>query len=53
MEFFGEANKQTASFGVGEFNSTLGLDGFIKSVDDALYLAKDNGRNRVEKVIVK
>jgi len=45
---FGEVGIKTASFGVGEYKGKLTLNNFIKSIDDALYRAKDNGRNRVE-----
>lgn len=45
---FDEAKTITASFGVGEYRKDMQLNGFIKSVDDALYTAKENGRNRVE-----
>lgn len=38
----------TASFGVTEFVSQDDRDQLLKRVDDALYLAKDRGRNRVE-----
>jgi len=39
----------TASFGVAEFNpSEVSFYGFLARADAALYLAKGNGRNRVE-----
>ncbi len=42
----------TASFGVAYFDSLAAsdLDGVVKAVDEALYLAKAKGRNRVEVV---
>lgn len=46
---FGEAKGLTASFGVGEYDTNLLLKDFLKNVDHALYQAKENGRNRVEK----
>jgi len=39
---------ETASFGVSEFEEGDDIDSFINRADNALYLAKDNGRNRVE-----
>jgi len=38
----------TMSFGVAEFSSTDTIETLIKRADDALYLAKEQGRNRVE-----
>ncbi len=37
----------TASFGVTQFNSSDNIDSFLKRVDQALYQAKQNGRNTV------
>lgn len=37
----------TASFGVTEFKVSDTIDSFIKRADDALYKAKEGGRNRV------
>lgn len=36
----------TVSIGVGAFSSAMSLDGCIKTVDDALYVAKKEGRDR-------
>ena len=38
----------TASFGVNIFDTTKDLHTIIKEADDALYDAKDSGRNRVK-----
>ncbi|ADU66346.1 diguanylate cyclase [Desulfurispirillum indicum] len=38
----------TCSFGVAEFNNELTSFELIKRTDDALYKAKNNGRNRIE-----
>jgi diguanylate cyclase (GGDEF)-like protein/PAS domain S-box-containing protein len=45
---FEKVGRVTASFGVTNFKEDDTDDSFIKRVDDALYLAKKNGRNRVE-----
>ena len=42
------AGKITASFGVTEYKDGDTLESFFKRCDDALYVAKENGRNRVE-----
>lgn len=41
----------TISVGVTEFKHGEHMDEFLKRVDEALYQAKENGRNRVEYVI--
>jgi len=38
----------TASFGVGSYKPGLDFDEFARALDDAMYEAKRNGRNRVE-----
>ena len=45
-----EKLRLTASLGVASFSQehSISVDGFIKQADDALYLAKAKGRNRVE-----
>lgn len=48
---FSEAGQQTASFGVGSLQPGETRDGMILRVDNALYLAKKNGKNRVEKSV--
>lgn len=48
---FGKIGTVTASFGISEFCEQDDLNALLKRVDDALYQAKNNGRNRVEAVI--
>lgn len=43
----------TCSFGVTEYNAGESLDDLIKRVDEALYIAKDSGRNCVEEISLK
>jgi diguanylate cyclase (GGDEF)-like protein len=38
----------TCSFGVTQFHDRDTIDSFLKRIDDALYKAKNNGRDRVE-----
>ena len=45
---FKDGLKVTCSFGVTTINKDDDKDSFLKRVDDALYKAKENGRNRVE-----
>lgn len=45
---FDKVNTVTVSFGVTEFVPQDDSNTLLKRVDDALYLAKANGRNRVE-----
>lgn len=42
------AGQITASFGVAQYKAEDTLESILKRCDDALYQAKDNGRNRVE-----
>jgi diguanylate cyclase (GGDEF)-like protein/PAS domain S-box-containing protein len=44
---FGRAGRITASFGVATVDAQTTPDSLLKAVDDALYHAKENGRNRV------
>ena len=37
----------TASFGVASFDSSINIEDNIKNADDALYLAKESGRDQV------
>lgn len=43
-----DGGKFTISFGVAEFDNTITTDDLLRRADEALYLAKENGRNRVE-----
>ncbi len=43
----GLAVKVTASFGVGQFSEPENFDKLVIKVDDALYKAKNTGRNRI------
>jgi len=45
--FTGVPRTVTSSFGIVEYVSGESQDGFIKRVDEALYRAKEEGRNRV------
>jgi len=45
---FDQAGKITISFGVTEFKENDIEDSFIRRADDAMYRAKEKGRNRVE-----
>jgi diguanylate cyclase (GGDEF)-like protein len=45
---FDKVKKITISIGVTMFNKNDAIESITKRVDDALYRAKDNGRNRVE-----
>ena len=45
---FDQAGKITISFGVTEFKENDTDDTFIRRADDAMYKAKEKGRNRVE-----
>jgi diguanylate cyclase (GGDEF)-like protein len=46
---FDSVNKVTISAGIAQINSNLDEKSIITKADEALYRAKDNGRNRVEK----
>ncbi|MBU0665321.1 MAG: PAS domain S-box protein [Proteobacteria bacterium] len=48
---FDKVNKMTVSFGVTAFESQDDMKSLLKRVDDALYQAKKQGRNRVEILI--
>lgn len=45
---FRNIGKVTASFGVTQFKKKDTIDRFIKRADDAMYVAKKKGKNRVE-----
>ena len=44
------AGKITVSFGVTQYQENDTIESLFKRCDDALYIAKENGRNRVESV---
>ncbi len=48
---FNEAGKVTASFGVAQIKEEDTEATFVKKADDALYKAKEKGRNRVEVIV--
>ena len=50
-ELYPEIGKITVSIGVGELDNSEKYVELYKRLDDALYLAKENGRNRIEKSI--
>lgn len=45
---FTKVEKITSSFGVSAYSNNKDIKDIIKAADDALYKAKDEGRNRVE-----
>lgn len=47
IDLDGRTRNITGSFGVATFEKGLGPESFIKRVDDAVYEAKNSGRNRV------
>lgn len=49
---FSAIAKLTASFGVGELNIGENKTTLFEKVDKALYIAKNNGRNRVEQALI-
>lgn len=49
MHSFDTINKLTCSFGIAEFKKEIDTaKSLLKRADDALYKAKENGRNRIE-----
>jgi len=47
---FDLAGSRTASFGVAGYTPGDSKESLIQRADQALYRAKDNGRNRTEKI---
>lgn len=47
MSYAGETFHVTMTFGVSQFNKMVGMEKTIKKADDALYLGKQTGRNKV------
>jgi len=47
LKYNGTSIKVTASFGVAKYHPNESLENFIKSADEKLYEAKQNGRNQV------
>ncbi len=45
---FSNAGKITSSFGVASFKNDISVASLVSRADDALYKAKDSGRNKVE-----
>jgi len=50
IEYKGDTIKITITLGVAEYNQGEQLDDVIKRADTALYLGKDEGRNRVRSI---
>jgi diguanylate cyclase (GGDEF)-like protein len=48
IEIDGQTISYTASIGIASFNESSSLESVIDKADRALYLAKRNGRNRIE-----
>jgi len=46
----GETVRITTSMGIAQANEDASLDGLVKRADDALYKAKEGGRDRIEMV---
>jgi len=48
---FSTIGKKTISLGITEYKKDDTVDSLIKRADDALYLAKKNGKNRIELIV--
>jgi len=47
---FSKVDNLTSSFGVASYSEEKGIEDIIQAADQALYRAKEKGRNRVEKI---
>ncbi|WP_240843247.1 diguanylate cyclase [Acidaminobacter sp. JC074] len=50
---FDTVNRITVSMGVGSYNSIMDIDQLMSKIDNALYKAKENGRNQVQIIASK
>ena len=47
---FSKVDNLTSSFGVASYSEEKGIEDIIQAADQALYRAKEKGRNRIEKI---
>lgn len=50
LEFGEEKLKITASFGIAQYKNDISIDDIISRADEALYLAKEKGRNQTQRL---